>query len=276
MGRTTTPTGRSGRCAQLAFRSAEPNLPLTRISFKYPLLREGEVMSSLFRQGDDSDTRRAQNRLRTLDLNDEDRAFILELFFEGAGRKVGTYALDNVIVAHYSKKCRDVRYLESHTVEQTFAFQLELDPDVVAYVCQVTCRGVRRGRHVSMPTRTSSSSVVNQWRWWSASRPLSWKSSFRQAQRMDCGRWAVSNLIYEAWAEAHGVTYRVWTSPRVNGTHHRIFSSWFITGTRNLASFVVKDSMRCRSNCTLGQEHRLLDGAHCLVQCRSCSGADGG
>lgn len=81
-----------------------------------------------------------RNRLRTLDLSDEDRVFILELFFEGAGRKVGAYALDNVTVAHYSKKCREVRHLESHTVEQTFAFQLELDPDVVAYICQVTCR----------------------------------------------------------------------------------------------------------------------------------------
>ncbi|HGM6730595.1 TPA: transposase [Stenotrophomonas maltophilia] len=163
-----------------------------------------------------------RNRLRTLDLNDEDRAFILELFFEGAGRKVGAYALDNVIVAHYSKKCRDVRYLESHTVEQTFAFQLELDPDVVAYICQVTCRGVRRGRHVSnahadfLVIRRQSVEVVE-------CKPASKLEKLIQAKPNE---WIVEdglyrNLAYEAWAEAHGVTYRVWTSPRVNGTHHR-------------------------------------------------------
>lgn len=33
-----------------------------------------------------------RNRLRTLDLSDEVRAFILELF-EGAGRKVGTWSI---------------------------------------------------------------------------------------------------------------------------------------------------------------------------------------
>lgn len=163
-----------------------------------------------------------RNRLRTLDLSDEDRVFILEMFFEGAGRKVGTYALDNVIVAHYSKKCRDVRYLESHTVEQTFAFQLELDPDVVAYICQVTCRGVRRGRHVSnahadfLVIRRQSVEVVE-------CKPASKLEKLVQAKPDE---WIVEdglyrNLAYEAWAETHGVTYRVWASPKVNGTHHR-------------------------------------------------------
>jgi len=163
-----------------------------------------------------------RNRLRTLDLSDEDRVFILELFFEGAGRKVGAHALDNVTVAHYSKKCRDVRYLESHTVEQTFAFQLELDPDVVAYICQVTCRGVRRGRHVSnahadfLVIRRQSVEVVE-------CKPTSKLEKLVHAKPdewiMEDGLYR--NLAYEAWAETHGVTYRVWASPKVNGTHHR-------------------------------------------------------
>ncbi|MBT2767742.1 hypothetical protein J7J08_08825 [Stenotrophomonas sp. ISL-67] len=172
-----------------------------------------------------------RNHLRTLDLCEEDRAFALELYGQDAGRRVGTYALDNVIVDFHSRKCRDVRQLESHTVEQTFAFELELDPDVISYVCQVTCRGVRRGRHVSAAhadffvIRKSSAEVIE-------CKPISKLDRLIATKPEEWlkhdGRYR--NLVYERWATSHGLSHRVWASPANIGRYHRnlqfIYQNW--------------------------------------------------
>ncbi|UKE47041.1 transposase [Xanthomonas cerealis] len=172
-----------------------------------------------------------QNHLRTLDLCSEDRAFLFDLFSQGAGRVVGTYALDNVIVDFASKKCRDIHRLESHTVEQTYALELELDPDVISYVCQVTCRGIRRGRHITtahadfLVIRNSYIEVVE-------CKPISKLDSLVKKipdeWLLDDGQYR--NLPYERWAESHGITYKVWASPPYTSRYLRnlqfIYHHW--------------------------------------------------
>jgi len=172
-----------------------------------------------------------RNHLRTLDISEEDRIFALELFGSSAGRKVGAYALNNVIVDFYSKKCRDVRKLESHTVEQTFAFELELDPDVITYGCQVTCQGIRRGNHVSSAhadffvIRRTHVEVVE-------CKPV---SKLLALVEKNPDEWVVEsgryrNLVYERWATSHGLAYKVWASPINISRYHRnlqfIYQNW--------------------------------------------------
>ncbi len=172
-----------------------------------------------------------QNHLRTMHLCSEDRAFVFDLFTQGAGRAVGAYALDNVIVDFSSKKCRDIHRLESHTVEQTFALELELDPDVISYVCQVTCRGIRRGRHVTtahadfLVIRRSCVEVVE-------CKPAS-KLDALVKKKPD--EWLLNdgqyrNLPYERWANSHGIAYKIWASPPYNSRYLRnlqfIYHHW--------------------------------------------------
>ncbi|WP_448141647.1 hypothetical protein [Stenotrophomonas bentonitica] len=172
-----------------------------------------------------------QNHLRTLDICIEDRAFAFDLFSQGAGRAVGAYALDNVIVDFSSKKCRAIRRLESHTVEQTYALELELDPDVIAYVCQVKCRGIRRGRHITtahadfLVIRRSYVEVVEcksvpQLDSLIKKKPDEWI--------LDDGQYR--NLAYERWAEVHGIAYSVRAMSPYNSRYLRnlqfIYQSW--------------------------------------------------
>lgn len=163
-----------------------------------------------------------QNHLRTLDLCSEDLVFVSDLFNQGAGRSVGTYALDNVIVDFSSKKCRDIHRLESHTVEQTYALELELDPDVISYICQVTCRGIRRGRHVTtahadfLVIRKSHVEVVECK---SVSKLDSLVKKIPDEWLLEKGQYR--NLPYERWAESHGITYRVWHSSPYNSRYLR-------------------------------------------------------
>lgn len=172
-----------------------------------------------------------RDHLRTLGISDEDRAFALELFGMGAGRKVGAYALDNMIVDFYSKKCRDVRRLESHTVEQTCAFELELDPDVIAYGCQVACQGIRRGNHVTTAhadffvIRRNLVEVIE-------CKPV---SKLQTLVKKKPSEWVLEdgkyrNLVYERWAASHNIGYRVWASPAYISRYHRnlqfIYQSW--------------------------------------------------
>ena len=172
-----------------------------------------------------------RDHLRTLDLSVEDRSFALELFGQEPGRSVGAYALDNVVVDFYSRKCRDVRRLESHTVEQTFAYELEIDPDVISYVCQVTCRGIRRGNHVCTAhadffvVRRSSVEIVE-------CKPISKLSTLVERKPeewvLDGGKYR--NLVYERWAASHGIEYKIWASPSNISRYHRnlqfIYQNW--------------------------------------------------
>jgi putative transposase len=67
------------------------------------------------------------------------------------GREVGKGALRNVMTRFDSIKNGKPRVVESHTCELVYAYELELDTDVVGYYAQVTCSGIERvlpnGRH---------------------------------------------------------------------------------------------------------------------------------
>ncbi|WP_256776789.1 MULTISPECIES: hypothetical protein [unclassified Stenotrophomonas] len=172
-----------------------------------------------------------QNHLRTLDLSLEDRAFAFDLYGHGAGRTVGAYALDNVIVDFSSKKCRAIRRLESHTVEQTYALELELDPDVISYVCQVKCHGIRRGRHIS--TAHADFFVIRR----SYVEVVECKSITKldSLVKKKPDEWIredgqYRNLAYERWADSHGITYMVRATPPYNSRYLRnlqfIYHNW--------------------------------------------------
>jgi putative transposase len=83
----------------------------------------------------------------------------IELMVQGSGKRdVGKGALNNVKTIFTSRKCGGAsRVNESHTVEQLFAYECELDRTVVGYYCQVPCTGIirttsRGRRHVSSAT----------------------------------------------------------------------------------------------------------------------------
>jgi len=59
-------------------------------------------------------------------------------------KTVGKAALRNVRVRHNSIKNGSARTVESHTCELVFAYELELDPEVLGYYVQVPCRRVQR------------------------------------------------------------------------------------------------------------------------------------
>jgi len=81
---------------------------------------------------------------------------IEDMVVESGARKPGKGALKNLITRVPSRKNGGYRFLESHTVERLFHYQLERRQDVLGYVTQVRCPGVRRrngnGFHVSNPT----------------------------------------------------------------------------------------------------------------------------
>lgn len=83
----------------------------------------------------------------------------IETMVAGSGlRNVGKGALNNVKTIFASRKCGGAsRVNESHTVEQLFAYECELDQTVIGYYCQVPCTGIVRTtfkgrRHVSSAT----------------------------------------------------------------------------------------------------------------------------
>ncbi len=82
---------------------------------------------------------------------------IEEMIRASGERQVGKGALDNVTTIFASQKNKASRTTESHTVEQLFAYECELDPNVLMYHCQIPCPGVARTtksgrRHISAPT----------------------------------------------------------------------------------------------------------------------------
>lgn len=215
-----------------------------------------------------------RNHLRTLDLAIEVRAFILELYCQGAGRKVGVHALDNVIVDFYSKKCSDIRCLESHTVEQTCAFELELDPEVVAYVCQVTCRGVRRGNHVSNANidffviRRASVELI-ECKSVSALERLVQKKP--QEWTEESGVY--TNTAYESWAASHGIKFRVWASPDNISRYHR--NMQFVLHNWNEELSLIRNEGLSQVRNQLSQGPRSIDDLMASIPWFNASAAAG-
>jgi len=143
---------------------------------------------------------------------------IAEMCEAAAARQVGEHALENSIVYLYSKKNGAFREMESHTVERLYAYQLELDSDVLGYFTQVLCKNIVRERygrrHVSSFTvdflviRKSSVDLVE-------CKPLSAVESLIQKKPEEWVRTStkVSNPVLEKWADAIGANFTVWVQP---------------------------------------------------------------
>jgi putative transposase len=141
-------------------------------------------------------------------------------------RKVGSAALTNVRVSHASVKNYTSRVLESHTCELIFAYELELDPDVLGYQVQVPCRGVQRitslGRkHVSNAhldflvfRRETVELVECKTRAWIEER-----AKIDQGWELSGDQWTY--LPYENWAKQLGIPFSVWSPPQPSGVYQQ-------------------------------------------------------
>lgn len=150
----------------------------------------------------------------------------IENMIAGSGTKtVGKAALRNVRVRHNSIKNGSARTVESHTCELVFAYELELDPEVLGYYVQVPCRRVQRttasGRnHIStahvdfLVFRRDRVELVE-------CKPLSWLES--QLALPD-SLWVKQGAVwtyspYAQWAQQHGLVFRVWMPPTPTGVY---------------------------------------------------------
>lgn len=134
-------------------------------------------------------------------------------------RAVGKGALGNVVTRFDSAKNGRPRILESHTCELVYAYELELDTDVVGYYVQVPCERIERikpggRRHISSANidylvfRSASVELVEckQHGW------LQRKALERDAEWVFTnGAWTC--LPYKAWAADWKIPFRVWEGP---------------------------------------------------------------
>ena len=160
----------------------------------------------------------AEQRLAIYQLAGIPREFWPELesvIKEAPARNVGAGALDNVVGGLSSRKSRDIRTFESHTVERLYLYQLELDPNVVAYRTQARLHNVegtdRKGNRKTWPVtadmivlREDSVTIVE-------CKSLSWleKQLRKPNSTWTCveGRW--SSRSHESWAAARGLRFEV-------------------------------------------------------------------
>lgn len=186
------------------------------------------------------------------------------LFDEGGSREVGRGALNNVISLFHSRKNGATRQTESHTCEQLFAYELELDPEVVGYQTQIPCAGVTRllpsgKKHVSAPTvdflvlRHNKVELVEckteDWLEGVAATKPEW---FRDPQ----GVW--HNTPREEWATERGLNFRVWASPRITGIYLRNLELIYAAGGAEPES--DEQSLQKRAGKLLAQcPHTLAD-----------------
>lgn len=146
----------------------------------------------------------------------------VESMVAGSGaREVARAALRNVPVIHVSQKNGGSRTFESHTCELVYAYELELDHDVLGYYAQVPCRRVERvtslgRRHISSATldflvfRTRHIELVE-------CKQEEWL--VEKKWERDGNSWL--HQPYGKWAEARGLRFVVWTSPVPCGIYQR-------------------------------------------------------
>ena len=147
---------------------------------------------------------------------------LLEMIADSPARRPGKAALRNVVPVLASQKNGRQVWMESHTVERLYAYQLEFDPSVLAYYSQVPCRGVERvksggKRHIANATadflvvRGDAISVVeckaaDQAALLVQQEPLEWIT--------------VADGVFERpaltrWAASRCMDYTVWVQPRM-------------------------------------------------------------
>jgi len=159
-------------------------------------------------------------------LRERSASRLEEMASKSGRRPVGRGALTNVRVHHASIKNRASRVLESHTCELLFAYELELNSDVLGYFVQVPCPRVQRktsqGRnHVSTANidflvfRRGTVELVE-------CKTQSWIEKHSEVDRgweISGDRWTY--LPYESWANELGIPFTVWTPPEPSGVYQQ-------------------------------------------------------
>lgn len=159
-------------------------------------------------------------------FSEETKNYIERMVLGSGKRTVGKGALTNVVTGFQSRKNGVRHNLESHTCELIFAYELELDPDVIGYYTQIPCSGVQRlkpdgRRHISsahldfLVFKRSSVELVE-------CKQIHW---LHERLAMDQTDWSLSgkkwtHAPYERWAEERGIAFQVWVGP----THPAIYS----------------------------------------------------
>ncbi len=160
-----------------------------------------------------------------LEMNDHSIQQVENMIRGSGTRSVGKGALTNVRVRHNSRKNGAVRVVESHTCELVFAYELELDEDVIGYYVQVPMHRVRRlnkngalhlsSAHVDFLVlrKTSIELVECKQAQYFERENLSGSVDWT----LGPGGW--THLPYAEWAAERQLEFRVWISPRVSGIY---------------------------------------------------------
>lgn len=155
-------------------------------------------------------------------MNEAQTSHLLEMIANSPARQPGKAALRNVVPVLASQKNGRQVWMESHTVERLYAYQLEFDPSVLAYYTQVPCRGIERvkaggKRHIANATvdflvvRRDALTIVEckapeQAALLVQQEPLEWiMAADGVVQRPALSRWAANN----------GMDFQVWIQPRI-------------------------------------------------------------
>lgn len=170
----------------------------------------------------------------------------IENMIAGSGtRIVGQAALRNVRVRHNSIKNGSPRTVESHTCELVFAYELELDPEVLGYYVQVPCRRVQRttasGRnHIStahvdfLVFRRDRVELVE-------CKPLSWLETQLAMPDSDWDKqgdtWTYPP--YAQWAQQHGLVFRVWLPPTPTGVYLQNLEACYAVALVSLEQYEI-------------------------------------
>lgn len=155
-------------------------------------------------------------------LNSVQQDHVVRMIADSPIRRLGKGALDNVVVQMWSQKNQSALWLESHTVERLFAYELEFDPDVVAYFTQVPCRAIERyseqgRRHVG--NATADFLVVRQDSVYVVECKTSQRVESLLQRHPEDWRRSVDGVIerpaFTEWASKNGIDYRVWVQPEI-------------------------------------------------------------
>lgn len=178
-----------------------------------------------------------------MQLSAQNISQIENMISESGVRPVARAALTNVRVRHNSIKNGKSRVVESHTCELVFAYELELDPDVIGYYVQVPCRRVRRttqyGRqHIStahidfLVFRSGGIELVE-------CKQQSW---LEKQLGVPDSRWsrtasAWSYPPYADWAAQHGLAFSVWAPPDPAGVYLQNLEACYAVSGDSLDSY---------------------------------------
>lgn len=153
---------------------------------------------------------------------------LVQIAENSPARKVGKGALKNVKTRFQSNKCKDPRTSESHSAELLRLYELELDPKVLTFYCQVECKGIERlkernGRQYNhLSTAIIDLLVVGKESTWV--EEIKTTSDLVKLHADKPQEWLhndgiYSNVAHETWAKTNGISARVWSPPSPMGIY---------------------------------------------------------